>query len=107
MGIALLRMMPARPRLQCAIYSFAFGISSPIGVAIGIIIDSTTEGPIADWVYAISMGLASGVFIYVAINHLLVKGYTPSCRVSVDTSFYKFLAITLGVGIIAVVMIWD
>ena len=107
MGIALLRMMPTRPLLQCALYSFAFGISSPVGVAIGIIIDSTAQGSVADWIYAISMGIACGVFIYVAINHLLVKGYTPQCRVKVDTPFYKFLAVTLGVGVIAVVMIWD
>lgn len=106
MGIALLRMVPDRPLLQCAAYAFAFAISSPIGVAIGIIIDATTQGPIADWIYAIAMGLACGIFIYVAINHLLAKGYVPDCKVGVDTPFYKFLAATLGVGVIAVVMIW-
>ena len=107
MGIALLRMLPARPLRQCTIYSFLFGISSPIGVAIGLTINTTTEGAIADWIYAISMGIACGVFIYVAINHLLVKGYVPHCKVKVDTPFYKFLASSLGVGILAVVMIWD
>ncbi|KAI5066148.1 hypothetical protein GOP47_0018772 [Adiantum capillus-veneris] len=107
MGIALLRMIPERPLLQTILYSFAFAISSPIGVAIGIIIDATTEGPVADWLYAIAMGIACGVFIYVAINHLFVKGYVPQCKVRVDTPFYKFLAVTLGVGVIAVVMIWD
>lgn len=107
MGIALLRLIPNRPLLQTVLYSFAFGISSPIGVAIGIIIDATTQGPVADWMYAIAMGIACGVFIYVAINHLMAKGYVPQCKVRVDTPFYKFLAVTLGVGIIAVVMIWD
>ncbi|KAK7840612.1 zinc transporter 11 [Quercus suber] len=42
MGIALLRMIPNCPFLSCATYAFAFAISSPIGVAIGIIIDATT-----------------------------------------------------------------
>ncbi|KAB1203835.1 Zinc transporter 11 [Morella rubra] len=37
MGIALLRMIPNRPLLSCAAYAFAFAISSPVGVAIGII----------------------------------------------------------------------
>ncbi|XP_059662403.1 zinc transporter 11 [Cornus florida] len=107
MGIALLRMIPDRPLLSCAAYSFAFAISSPIGVAIGIIIDSTTQGAVADWIYAISMGLACGVFIYVSINHLLSKGYTPQKLSLVDAPHYKFLAVSLGIGVIAVVMIWD
>ncbi|KAL3851140.1 hypothetical protein ACJIZ3_013022 [Penstemon smallii] len=107
MGIALLRIIPDRPLLSCAAYAFAFAISSPIGVAIGIVIDATTQGTVADWIYAISMGLACGVFIYVSINHLLMKGYKPLNKVSFDTPHYKFLAVLLGVGVIAVVMIWD
>ncbi|CAN4102628.1 unnamed protein product [Withania somnifera] len=107
MGIALLRMIPDRPLLSCAAYAFAFAISSPIGVAIGIIIDATTQGVVADWIYAISMGLACGVFIYVSINHLLSKGYKPRKMVLIDQPHFKFLAALLGVGVIAVVMIWD
>ncbi|KAL5735676.1 hypothetical protein ACOSQ2_030464 [Xanthoceras sorbifolium] len=107
MGIALLRMIPNRPLLSCVAYAFAFAISSPVGVAIGIIIDATTQGRVADWIFAISMGLACGVFIYVSINHLLSKGYAPLRTVSVDTPHYKFLAVLLGIGVIAVVMIWD
>lgn len=106
MGIALLRMIPDRPLLSCASYAFAFGISSPIGVAIGIIIDATTQGRVADWIFAISMGIACGVFIYVSINHLIC-GYKAQKPSSVDTSQYKLLAVTLGLGVIAVVMIWD
>ncbi|XP_071698159.1 zinc transporter 11 isoform X1 [Rutidosis leptorrhynchoides] len=106
MGIALLRMIPDRPLLSCASYAFAFGISSPIGVAIGIIIDATTQGRVADWIFAISMGIACGVFVYVSINHLL-RGYKAQKPSSVDASHYKLLAVTLGIGVIAVVMIWD
>ncbi|KAF3971100.1 hypothetical protein CMV_005265 [Castanea mollissima] len=51
MGIALLRMIPNRPFLSCAAYAFAFAISSPIGVTIGIIIDATTQGAVADWIF--------------------------------------------------------
>ncbi|CAM8900795.1 unnamed protein product [Rhodiola kirilowii] len=107
MGIALLRMLPNRPLLTTIAYAFAFAISSPIGVAIGIVIDATTQGNVADWIYAISMGVATGIFIYVSINHLLSKGYVPQKIVSVDTPMYKALAVSLGVGVIAVVMIWD
>lgn len=107
MGIALLRMIPKRPFLLTAAYSFAFAISSPIGVGIGIAIDATTQGHIADWIYAISMGLACGVFIYVAINHLIAKGFKPQNKCFFDAPFFKFLAVLSGVGVIAVVMIWD
>ncbi|KAL4184775.1 hypothetical protein AMTRI_Chr10g227190 [Amborella trichopoda] len=107
LGIALLRMIPERPLLSCSAYAFAFAISSPIGVVIGIVIDATTQGTVADWIYAISMGLACGIFIYVSINHLLSKGYAPQKPALVDSPFYKFLAVLLGVTVIAIVMIWD
>ncbi|XP_062078825.1 zinc transporter 11-like [Humulus lupulus] len=107
MGIALLRMIPNRPLLSCAAYAFAFAISSPIGVGIGIIIDATTQGKVADWIFAISMGLACGVFIYVSINHLLAKGYIPQKPVAADKSHFKSLSVLLGVEVIAIVMIWD
>lgn len=110
MGIALLRIIPNRPFLSCAGYAFAFAISSPIGVAIGILIDATTQGHVADWIYAISMGFACGVFVYVAINHLLRKGLIHNPKnpvIPFDKPFYKYLAVLTGAGLIAVVMIWD
>ncbi|KAF5446894.1 hypothetical protein F2P56_032488 [Juglans regia] len=107
MGIALLRMLPKRPFLTTAAYAFAFAISSPIGVGIGIAIDATTQGSTADWIYAISMGLACGIFVYVAINHLIAKGFKPQSQCYFDTPLFKFLAVFLGVAVIAVVMTWD
>ncbi|XP_042510182.1 zinc transporter 1-like [Macadamia integrifolia] len=107
MGIALLRMMPKRPFLLTAAYSFAFAFSSPVGVGIGIAIDATTQGAVADWIYAITMGIATGVFIYVALHHLIAKGFKPLEHSYFDTPFFKFLSVLLGVGVIAVVMIWD
>ncbi|EMS62988.1 Zinc transporter 2 [Triticum urartu] len=107
MGIALLRMLPNRPLLSCFAYAFAFAVSSPVGVGVGIAIDATTQGDVADWVFAVSMGLATGIFIYVSVNHLLSKGYKPQRPVKADTPLGRWLAVVLGVGVIAVVMIWD
>ncbi|KAJ4881958.1 Zinc transporter 11 [Raphanus sativus] len=107
MGIALLRMIPDRPLFSTIIYSFAFAISSPIGVGIGIVIDATTQGTVADWIFAVSMSLACGVFVYVSVNHLLAKGYIPNKKVNVDQPSFKFLAVLSGVVVIAIVMIWD
>ncbi|MFS7985533.1 putative zinc/iron permease [Helianthus anomalus] len=91
MVIALLRKIPDRAFISCAAYVFAFGISSPIGVGIGIIIDDTREGRVADWIFAISMGIACGA-------------QKPA---AVDTPHHKLLAVMLGMGVIIVVMIWD
>ncbi|MED6119032.1 synaptonemal complex protein zip1 [Stylosanthes scabra] len=107
MGIALLRLLPKRPLVATVAYSLAFAISSPLGVGIGIAIDATTQGSTADWIYAISMGIACGLFIYVAINHLISKGFKPQKPNRFDTSWFRFLAVLLGVALIAVVMIWD
>lgn len=107
MGIALLRMIPKRPLLMTVAYSLPFAVSSPVGVGIGIGIDATAEGREADWTYAISMGIATGVFVYVAINHLVAKGYQPQEPSRADRPFPKFLAVLLGVGVMAIVMIWD
>ncbi|CAK9209518.1 unnamed protein product [Sphagnum troendelagicum] len=107
MGIALLRMLPNRPLFTCTLYTFLFSISTPIGIAVGIIIDSTTEGLIADWIYAISMGIATGVFVYVAVNHLIAKGYVPPHEVWANRPIFKFLAALLGAAVLAVAMIWD
>ncbi|XP_071719614.1 zinc transporter 2-like [Rutidosis leptorrhynchoides] len=107
MGIALLRLLPKRPFGLTVAYSFSFGISSPLGVGIGIVVDATSKGKTVDWIYAISMGIACGVFVYVAIHHLIAKGFKPRQDSYFDTPFFKFLAVLLGVGIIAVVMIWD
>jgi solute carrier family 39 (zinc transporter), member 1/2/3 len=53
------------------------------------------------------MGLATGIFVYVSINHLLSKGYRPQRPVAVDTPVGRWLAVVFGVAVIAVVMIWD
>lgn len=126
MAMALLRMKPNRPFFSCMAYAFAFGISSPVGVSIGIIVDSTTEGPVARWLFAITMGLATGIFIYVALHHMLrgahshahaqASGNNSSTAREEDDgegddrhgpSLYNFLAFLLGVAVIAVAMIWD
>lgn len=126
MAIALLRTKPNRALLSCVAYASAFAISSPVGVSIGIVVDSTTEGPVARWLFAITMGLATGIFIYVALNHMLRGAHahaqaqgprSNSCRAREEDddngddgrgpSLYNFLAFLLGVGVIAVAMIWD
>lgn len=107
MGLSFLRTIPEPPLLSCIAYAFALAISCPVGVAIGIVIDATSPGIALDWIYAVFMGLASGVLVYVSVNHILSEGYLPQGRVSVDAPHHKFLAVLLGIAAVAVVMIWD
>ena len=109
MGIALLQLIPERPLFSTVAYSFAFAISSPIRVTIRILIDATTTRRLADWVFVITMGLPCGVFIYIAVNHLLSQNHHASQNheSSTDRPFYYYMAIVFGFGLIAVVMIWD
>lgn len=106
MGIALLRLIPKRPLLMSVAYSLAFAVSSPVGVGIGIAVIGASPRARA-WVYAISMSFATGIFVYVAINHLMAKGYRPQRPCRVDRPSFKFLAVLLGVAVMAVAMIWD
>ena len=39
--------------------------------------------------------------------YLIAKGFRPQAKLYFDTPFFKFVAVFLGVGVIAVVMIWD
>ncbi|KAF8031701.1 hypothetical protein BT93_D0809 [Corymbia citriodora subsp. variegata] len=99
MGIVLTRRMPPnRPLLPRVAYAFAFAISSPISVVIGIVIDPTTWCAVAGWSSAIFSGFC-GVFIYVSV---ISNRYVQSAD-----SLGAFLASMLGFGIIVVLMIWD
>ncbi|KAJ7515729.1 hypothetical protein O6H91_22G025300 [Diphasiastrum complanatum] len=108
MGMALIQILPNRTLFHCASYAFVFAASTPVGVTIGIIIDNTTQGAAADWIFAISMSIASGVFMYVAVNHLLGKKRDePPRQVTIDNALIKFMAVTLGAAVMAVALIWD
>jgi hypothetical protein len=39
--------------------------------------------------------------------YLIAKGFHPQAKLYFDTPFFKFVAVFLGVGVIAVVMIRD
>ncbi|PWA72304.1 Zinc/iron permease [Artemisia annua] len=109
MGITILSLISKRPFLSIAVYAFAFGISNTIGIAIGIAVNvfAHSKGTALDWIYAISTGIACGGLMYVAIHHIICKGFKPQEGSNSDTQFIKFLALLLGVGIIAIVMTWD
>lgn len=92
LGIVVLRMQPRRPFWTVVAYSFAFAISTPVGILM-----ASTEG-IVDWIFnVILMGIFSGVFIYISINHLIAKGFKPQeAQCSYDTPLRKFFSVVFG-----------
>lgn len=107
MSMALLTILPNRPFLSVATYALGFAVSSPIGIVIGIIIDAVTSAKAENWTYAITMGIASGVFLFVAINHLLNKGHSAPDNLAVDTPLWKTMAVIAGASLIFGVMYFD
>ncbi|KAE8666704.1 E3 ubiquitin-protein ligase RING1-like [Hibiscus syriacus] len=94
--------------LALCFHSLLEGIAVGVaGVGIGIAIDATTQGHVDDWIYSISTGLACGFSFMFVINHLIANGFKPQVKCYFDTPSFKFLAVLLGVTVIAVVMIWD
>ena len=73
LGTTLLLQNRNRHVYAFALYAFGFSIMGPIGVAIGMALDTSTSTEASDWVQAIGDALAAGVFVFVAISHLLVK----------------------------------
>ena len=63
MLIPLLRMMPNRLFPSYVGYALAFVISSPVGVSIDIVVDSTTGSHIDRWLFAITICLLTTIFI--------------------------------------------
>ena len=78
------------------LYAAAFSIMAPIGISIGIILDSTVLDITANYVQTIGNAIAAGVFIFVAITHLMVKGFRKSTKDRWFTPFWKWLVCVLG-----------
>lgn len=105
LGIVVLRLASNRPLLNSLLYGFAFAVSTSVGVAIGILINNTAEGSTADWIFAVWMGIGTGVFVYVVINHLLA--WDNHKLLHKEQALFRWLVVLLGAIITGVVLIWD
>ncbi|KAL1827539.1 hypothetical protein ACET3Z_005951 [Daucus carota] len=107
LGIVVLRMQPKRPILTSIAYSFAFAISTPIGIIVSLIIKKAAQDGTADWVYVLTQAAASGVFLHVSIYHLLAKGFNPQDQSAHTTPFKRFFALCLGIGVVTIGLIFN
>lgn len=105
LGVVVLRLASPRQLLNTITYGFAFAISTSVGVAIGIIINTTDYGTTADWIFAVWMGIGTGVFVYVVINHLLA--WDNHKLLHKEQALFRWLAVLLGAIVVGVVLIWD
>lgn len=106
LGVVVLRLASPRPLLNTFLYGFAFAISTSVGVAIGILINTTDYGSAGDWIFAVWMGIGTGVFVYVVINHLLAWDYNHKL-IHKEQALFQWLAVLLGAIVVGVVLIWD
>ncbi|MCL7051485.1 hypothetical protein MKW94_012744 [Papaver nudicaule] len=99
MGSALFKLFADRPFLASLAYLLVSIVASPIGVAIGTRIDATTESKVADRMFVINAGFATGIFFYDAIQNVY-NGSKPR-----KPDYLRVFASGLaGVGVLAVAM---
>ncbi|GAQ87784.1 Fe2+/Zn2+ regulated transporter [Klebsormidium nitens] len=103
LGASLLMHNPKRSFLSLLPFGVGFAIAAPVGLAIGIILDSTAEPRTALWVDTIGNGIAAGVFLFVGIGHLMAKAFKASCTDTWRTPFFKWTAAALGVTTMALI----
>eukprot|EP00271_Cylindrocystis_brebissonii_P017495 TRINITY_DN4570_c0_g1_i1.p1 TRINITY_DN4570_c0_g1~~TRINITY_DN4570_c0_g1_i1.p1 ORF type:complete len:444 (-),score=65.79 TRINITY_DN4570_c0_g1_i1:614-1945(-) len=96
LGSALLAQEKSKSLLAIALYAFFFCIMGPVGIAIGIALDSSDDPVTSQWVEALGNGFAAGVFIFVAVSHLMVKGFRKGEKDRWWTPFLKWFACGLG-----------
>ncbi|ETE61967.1 Zinc transporter ZIP2, partial [Ophiophagus hannah] len=102
MGFSLsLKLVQSSTKLQWRIlYLVVFALMSPIGISVGIGV-SLFNGDGSGLAQAVLEGVSAGTFLYVTFLEIL-----PYELGSHESPFTKFLFISLGFSIMAVIAIW-
>uniref|UniRef100_A0A8C6XBP0 Solute carrier family 39 member 2 n=1 Tax=Naja naja TaxID=35670 RepID=A0A8C6XBP0_NAJNA len=96
-----LKLVQSSTKLQWRIlYLVVFALMSPIGISIGIGV-SLSNGDGSGLAQAVLEGVSAGTFLYVTFLEIL-----PYELGSHESPFTKFLFISLGFSIMAVIAIW-
>ena len=88
-GISFAKHLKDVGMKQTIILLFFFSFFTPLGIAIGIAIQSSDPGT-----NAIFMGLSAGTFIYIAASEIIVEEFNVSKH-----KFWKFLFYCIGVAL--------
>ncbi|RZC55973.1 hypothetical protein C5167_014831 [Papaver somniferum] len=99
MGTALFKLLPHKPYLASVAYLSAVFVATPIGVAIGIHIDTATQAKVDEWIFVMTTGSIDGIFVYDTALTVLSGDSKPQ-----KPSFLGgFASVLLGVGLMAVI----
>jgi len=72
-----------------------FGLATPIGIVIGVVVNSVLASP---WVDVVAVGLACGTFIFVSLVEILIPALETKAAIGAGWRWISFLA---GVGAFA------
>lgn len=78
-----------------------FCFMTPIGIVIGILINSLMTGTIQQIVTASFDSLAAGTFLYVSILGITHEEFSDNKNI-----FFKFILMCVGIAVMAIVAIW-
>eukprot|EP00475_Leptophrys_vorax_P022537 TRINITY_DN30682_c0_g1_i3.p1 TRINITY_DN30682_c0_g1~~TRINITY_DN30682_c0_g1_i3.p1 ORF type:complete len:343 (+),score=26.48 TRINITY_DN30682_c0_g1_i3:283-1311(+) len=96
LGVTLRAQDTQRSPLNHALFALCASIVAPIGIAIGIILDTSGNETARQWVKAIGVGMAAGVFLFIALSHLIAKGMKPGRNDKPWMVFLKWFVAGLG-----------
>ncbi|CAI5940145.1 unnamed protein product [Closterium sp. NIES-64] len=87
-------------------YALGASLVAPTGIAIGLALDSASGKVAREWIKGFGNGMAAGVFIFIALGHLLAKGMKPGPNDAGWLVFAKWFVAGLGVMTNALLQLW-
>ncbi|GJP56082.1 hypothetical protein CLOM_g15141 [Closterium sp. NIES-68] len=106
LGVTLRVQDTSRSLLNHFLFALGASVVAPTGIAIGLAIDSGSGKEARNWVKAFGNGMAAGVFIFIALGHLLAKGMKPGSNDRWWMAFIKWFVAGLGLMTNALLQLW-
>ncbi|CAI5476656.1 unnamed protein product [Closterium sp. Yama58-4] len=106
LGVTLRVQNTSRSGLNHFLYALGASVVAPTGIAIGLALDSASGKVAREWIKGFGNGMAAGVFIFIALAHLLAKGMKPGPKDAWWLVFVKWFVAGLGVMTNALLQLW-
>ncbi|CAI7797760.1 unnamed protein product [Closterium sp. NIES-53] len=96
LGVTLRVQDTERSALKHVLFALCASVVAPLGIVIGIVLDTTGDPTAREWVRAFGNGMAAGVFLFIALGHLIAKGMKPGPNDKPWLVFVKWFVSGLG-----------
>ncbi|GJP29710.1 hypothetical protein CLOM_g19336 [Closterium sp. NIES-68] len=96
LGVTLRVQDTERSAVKHLLFALCASIVAPLGIAIGIVLDEAGDPTAREWVKAFGNGMAAGVFLFIALGHLIAKGMKPGANDKPWLVFVKWFVAGLG-----------